>query len=140
MGFVDAITDPSFFANGGFLQAVPIVPATLPTLLQRVSQMIIAWVLSSILLDGYSYASANSNSNDTTNFMSNTSIKIFFSHCIIRIIFYIISQSLVSASLMSLEVPSFNVDGILDLVRQFWFTFIFMFGFRFLYDQRFKEE
>lgn len=37
MGLLDVLNDPAFVSNGGWLQAIPAAPATLPTLVQRLS-------------------------------------------------------------------------------------------------------
>ena len=142
LGFVDAITAPDFFSNGGFFAPVPVVPTTLPILIQRISEMCISWISTSLYLQGYSTSTSSSSSDTTATTSNNITLKIFFYHCVLRLLFFIFFHwsSLSSSSSFLLDSTSFNNNDFLDLLRQFWFTFIFIFSFRYLYSSLYQKD
>ena len=116
-GFTDAILDPDFIPNGGFNAPIPVIPATLSTLVARLSVMDIAWVLASLKSRGYNPEAV---ADDLSALKCG--LTIWLDHCSLRIILAIVLAIFSHSS----------VEG-MDLLRQMWFTLPIMLGFRVIY-------
>eukprot|EP00593_Proboscia_inermis_P007095 CAMPEP_0171312422 /NCGR_PEP_ID=MMETSP0816-20121228/22666_1 /TAXON_ID=420281 /ORGANISM="Proboscia inermis, Strain CCAP1064/1" /LENGTH=232 /DNA_ID=CAMNT_0011797777 /DNA_START=33 /DNA_END=731 /DNA_ORIENTATION=+ len=120
-GLMDAMHKPDFWTNGGFMAPVTHVPATLSRLLQRVSQLSIAWVVSSLKNDGYSKSALV---DDESVFKSTITTWVDF--CAILIL-----SSLFVAGVLE---GGASINGV-DLLRSTIYTLPILLGYRLLYSK-----
>eukprot|EP00592_Proboscia_alata_P019811 CAMPEP_0194410136 /NCGR_PEP_ID=MMETSP0176-20130528/8154_1 /TAXON_ID=216777 /ORGANISM="Proboscia alata, Strain PI-D3" /LENGTH=232 /DNA_ID=CAMNT_0039211259 /DNA_START=176 /DNA_END=874 /DNA_ORIENTATION=- len=120
-GLMDAMHKPDFWTNGGFMAPVTHVPATLSRLLQRVSQLSVAWVLSSLKNDGYSKSALV---DDESVFKSTITTWVDF--CALLIL-----SSLFVAGVLE---GGASINGV-DLLRSTIYTLPILLGYRLLYSK-----
>mmetsp|Transcript_47999 Transcript_47999/g.71132 ORF Transcript_47999/g.71132 Transcript_47999/m.71132 type:complete len:256 (-) Transcript_47999:363-1130(-) len=119
LGLIDAISNPTFFPNGGFAAPIPAVPPTLNLVTNRLSQIGVAWVSSSLKNRGYTESAIITDESSVK-----CAVTIWLDHCSVRIIL----------ALLIAAVSHSSVDGI-DLLRQVWVTLLVMTGFRVCYGR-----
>lgn len=120
-GLMDAMHKPDFWTNGGFAAPVTHVPATLSRLLQRVSQLSVAWVLSSLKNDGYSKSALV---DDESVFKSTITTWVDF--CSILILFTLFVTGVLEGGA--------SINGV-DLLRSTIYTLPILLGYRLLYSK-----
>jgi hypothetical protein len=102
LGLLDAVNEPSFLQNGGWLQSAGGVPTTLPLLISRFSTNSVFWIASCFAISKYTSGKENdgvisndndskSNTKDTSNAMASGqsavgyALRIGALFCILRI-------------------------------------------------------
>jgi len=81
MGLLDVLGDPTFWKNGGWFQAIPAAPSTLPVLVQRLSINSVLFVTASLGLSGYD----NNNNQTSTKSVLTTALQTSGVFAVVRI-------------------------------------------------------
>lgn len=115
MGLLDVLNDPSFWSNGGLLQPIPMIPATLDTLVQRTSAMSVSWIAAGILTGGYERKAV------VGSFVA-TSGRLVAVYTVVRVV-------------LALAAASGEGIDMFDLIRQCYYPLLLNSAFRYIYSK-----
>ena len=123
IGLLDVLNDPEFVRSGGWLQPIPTVPSTLNVLVERISTLSLTWLLVALARkDSYSSVSIS-----TDNAAIKKALRIVLDFTLLRFIF---AFALAYVTHTDLDFGS--------IIRECYFTALFVPGFRFLYGRYFR--
>lgn len=127
MGLVDAVNDPDFSRNGGWLQPIPAVPSTLNALIEKISVVGLFWFPSSMIrLQVPSSSSTFSPDESVVNDLGEVlpTVALF---CIFRI-----GVAVILSNISHVDFDLFPA------IRDCYFVGLATISFRFLYSQYFR--